>query len=405
MNQEIYPVLEALLQNKGLQSIADEAAALLGNPFWIVDMNSKFIANLSGETHNEHLLNENSLGYVADDIILYVNKKSVRKHIKLAEGVYSFYTHDNQSKIITCEVRIENTTVAYISSLEENRIFTTNDSNNLTIISQIISTELQKDSFYRDNKEMMYSYFLSDLLENRIPTTNIKKRLIAIGYHPLNYYYLLTVALPFTENRKIVLSSIYKQIHFICKNSIDCLYNNHYVFLFTTEKILKDDETIFTQLHKFLLESNLHAAISDSFNNVAYVPRHHAKTLDAIRLGRQSLPNTHFYRYSSMIIHHAADILNRIISYSDFCNGAIDKLLAYDQTHHSNLLETLYCYLTKNCKIVPSASEMSLHQNTLRKRIEKIEEIINLNLDNGYQTFELMLALTLYKDSLTKKDV
>ncbi len=396
MDPDLSPILHALLENQGLQKISDAAALVLGNPFWIVDMNSNYMGRLSGETTNPTLLAESLQGYVEDDTMLFVHKNRIREKTNSAGASFSFQAIGKGRHIITCPVRVLGTIVAYISVIDEHRAFTDPDYTKMDVIAQIVSTELQKDSFYRNNKDMQYSYFLSDLLENRIRHGDIDKRLASIGYQAREHFYLLTVELEHIEARHLILHTIQEQIKFILVESIYCLYQNHSVFLFTAEKELTLKTPLLLRLERFLKESNLKAAVSDSFRDVVLVPRHYAKTLDSLRLGKQSMPAEALYQYSALATCHILDILKGIISYSDFCNRAVDKLLAYDQTHRKELTATLYHYLEQNCRIVPAAEAMAIHANTLRQRLEKIREITGCDLGNGHQTFDLMMALKLY---------
>ena len=76
MDPDLSPILHALLENQGLQKISDAAALVLGNPFWIVDMNSNYMGRLSGETTNPTLLAESLQGYVEDDTMLFTSSRT-----------------------------------------------------------------------------------------------------------------------------------------------------------------------------------------------------------------------------------------------------------------------------------------------------------------------------------------
>lgn len=396
MDESILSVLDALLDNLGLQKISDAAALALGNPFWVVDMNSNYMVRVSGNTSNPRLLHESQQGYVLDDTMLFVQKNQIREKSNAADVPISFQAVDGNYQVITRPIRIGGIIVAYISTIDEHHSFGPEDYRKMDSIARIVSTELQKDSFYRDNKEMQYSYFLLDLLENHFRHDDMKKRLKTIGYETKEYFYLLTVALGNIESRKLLLHTIQEQIKYILIDCIYCLYENHSVFLFTTDKELTLEDPLYVRLKRFFEESNLKSAISDSFRDMMLVPRHYKKTLDSLRLGQQSLPGEFIYHYSSLASYHALEILDGILSYSDFCGGAIDKLLCYDREHHQELARTLYCYLEYSCQTVAAANALGLHPNTMRLRLSKILEITDCDLRNGHQCFDLMMGLKMY---------
>lgn len=398
--EDIQSVLDALLNGEGLQAISDAAAKVLGNPFWIVDMNSKFLTRLSGDTENPVLLTEMATGYVTRRTIEYTEGLQVRHNASTLNGAYLFQTFDKQYEIITCPVKVCDTIVAYVSVINECQPFKDEDYTYMELISKIFGTELEKNDIYRDNKEMMFSCFLTDLLDNRLSFEDISLRLDIIGYKQQKYGYLLNVDLSAIENRRIHLNSISSQISIICKNSIGCFYNKHYVYYFSSDDPITQDDYMIVQLKKFLRDSRLKAAISTPLHSINLASRNYQKTLDAIRLGRQIRPDEVLYTYSTLVVEHAVTILKMSMNYSDFANDAVNKLLAYDTTHNNDLLSTFEAYLFNLCNINKTADYLNIHSNTMRQRLRKIEDITDLTFNNGHQFLEALLAVYLHADKL-----
>ena len=143
--EDIQSVLDALLNGEGLQAISDAAAKVLGNPFWIVDMNSKFLTRLSGDTENPVLLTEMATGYVTRRTIEYTEGLQVRHNASTLNGAYLFQTFDKQYEIITCPVKVCDTIVAYVSVINECQPFKDEDYTYMELISKIFGTELEKN--------------------------------------------------------------------------------------------------------------------------------------------------------------------------------------------------------------------------------------------------------------------
>ncbi len=398
--QNIDGVLDALLSSKGMQALSDSAAEAMDNPFWIVDMNSKFMADLSGNTKDEHLILESTQGYADNSIVELTEEKHVRRIASNLDSPYIFQAFGTDHQILTCPVKIDKTIVAYISVIDEHHPFAEDDVYRMLTISKIFAAELEKNTFYRDNKDMMFSYFLTDLLDNNISYDDISKRLDVLGYHSKKYGYLLNVDLSEIENRHILLRSLASQLSIICKNSICCFYQNHYVYYFTTSEPLAENDYMMQKLRKFLRDSRLKAAISTPLHNINLVSRNYQKTLHALYLGQRILPEEVLYTYSTLVVDHAITFLKMNMPYSDFSNGAIDILKDYDTVHHNELLHTLSEYLFSVCKINEAAEALNIHPNTMRQRIAKIKELTGLSFDNGHQTFEITLALYLYQQFL-----
>ncbi|MRR28829.1 GAF domain-containing protein [bacterium] len=78
-----------------------------------------------------------------------------------------------------------------------------------------------------------------------------------------------------------------------------------------------------------------------------------------------------------------------------FMHSSLDPLLAHDAQKDSDLVPTLRAYLASSGHLQRTASDCHIHINTLKYRMQRIEEILNLDLSNGETRFNLQLALTI----------
>ena len=80
-----------------------------------------------------------------------------------------------------------------------------------------------------------------------------------------------------------------------------------------------------------------------------------------------------------------------------FCQETIGALLDYDKTHHTELLRTLESFLTENGNLVKTAQNMYIHRNTLKYRLQKIEELAEISLEDANQRINLHIGLMISK--------
>ncbi|MGP3934793.1 PucR family transcriptional regulator [Nonomuraea sp. KM88] len=73
--------------------------------------------------------------------------------------------------------------------------------------------------------------------------------------------------------------------------------------------------------------------------------------------------------------------------------GPIDALVAYDQRHDSNLVETLATFLDEFGSISAAASRLYLHPNTLRHRVQRIAEVSGLDLNDANERLAAAILL------------
>jgi len=79
--------------------------------------------------------------------------------------------------------------------------------------------------------------------------------------------------------------------------------------------------------------------------------------------------------------------------YRRVCN----QLMDYDKKHQSNLMETACAYVHNDGDIKQTAVDLFQHINTVRYRIRKIFEILNLPVGKGLKYETLALAIHIYE--------
>ena len=74
------------------------------------------------------------------------------------------------------------------------------------------------------------------------------------------------------------------------------------------------------------------------------------------------------------------------------CHPAILTLTRYDRAYNSNLRDTLFTFLMNDRSISETSRKMFMHRNTTIYKLNKIQELINDNLENPYTRHQLILS-------------
>lgn len=79
-----------------------------------------------------------------------------------------------------------------------------------------------------------------------------------------------------------------------------------------------------------------------------------------------------------------------------FMKNYIEKLLIYSKKNNINLFQTLRVYLEQNGSIKNTSEKLFIHRSTLLYRLERIKEILELDIDDSDIRFNLMMTYKLY---------
>ena len=97
-----------------------------------------------------------------------------------------------------------------------------------------------------------------------------------------------------------------------------------------------------------------------------------------------------------MDLHHHDDLIYLI-------HPSIIKICRYDATHKTNLRDVLFYYLLCGCSLNRTAAAMYMHRNTVLNKLNRINEITEIPLEDGYTQQRMIMSCIImryYEDYL-----
>jgi len=80
-----------------------------------------------------------------------------------------------------------------------------------------------------------------------------------------------------------------------------------------------------------------------------------------------------------------------------FLNERLGPLLRHDLHHGPSLMPTLEAWFHENGNLVAAAQRLAVHRNTLTHRVQRIEALCGLTLDNSYYRLDIGIALMIWR--------
>lgn len=80
-----------------------------------------------------------------------------------------------------------------------------------------------------------------------------------------------------------------------------------------------------------------------------------------------------------------------------FLNERLGPLLRHDAHHGPSLMPTLQAWFHENGNLVAAAQRLAVHRNTLTHRVQRIEALCGLTLDNAYDRLDIGIALMIWR--------
>jgi purine catabolism regulator len=139
--------------------------------------------------------------------------------------------------------------------------------------------------------------------------------------------------------------------------------------------------------------SNLLVGISRFYPDLFQLPKALVEAEKSLTIGTTVWPGKSLFHYEEMGFYRL--IVNQTASeeLKAFYQDTLEALVSYDQSNQTCLIATLDEFLKQNGNISLTAQNLFVHYNTVKYRISQIEELLNINLKNAEDRFNLQVAL------------
>ncbi len=140
------------------------------------------------------------------------------------------------------------------------------------------------------------------------------------------------------------------------------------------------------------VELGVNIGLSDSERGASGARRRMREAADAARIGRSLSPGGGAVAYERLGAYRYLVNLELDEAPRDRYGQAVTALIEYDHGRNGRLVETLERYLAARCSVAASARALYIHPNTVRQRLERIQQITGLDLQ-AEDLLSLELAL------------
>ena len=149
-------------------------------------------------------------------------------------------------------------------------------------------------------------------------------------------------------------------------------------------------------LKSCLPEMRFSIGIGNYYSDILDIHRSYKEAREALDTGRRLGGSDGIHHYLDIGIIQMLARMGRQGPIQAFVDNTIGRLLDYDRRRKGQFLPTLEMILTgKSLRVI--AEEMNVHQKTIVFRKMRIEEILNLPIDEGDVRLNLSIALKLHK--------
>ena len=152
------------------------------------------------------------------------------------------------------------------------------------------------------------------------------------------------------------------------------------------------DALVLGDVAEFLRKNQMVAGVSQTAYHLRNLSGRHQQAMKALQMGLLLEGTGPLFHYDAYSIYHCLELCAPQVNLLQLCHSAVLKLESYDRKNGTELMGTLHAYLSCNQNISEAATALYIHRNTLSKRIDRINDLISVDLGDAETVFHLMFS-------------
>ena len=256
-----------------------------------------------------------------------------------------------------------------------------------------------------------------DLLFSIIFNTNLSLDYLKYQSQEVNFsfdgylqFFEINFLLPQSENA-IILNDVDKDticqfIHTLFENEhipiLSSSYTKNIIALINVNNTSLDTlNTLFPQILNYIKENYpnyiVNIGIGTRQKSLEKYKLSYEQASKCINLAIKQKQKNMIYYYEQLGLYQLFYDINNKTLLENFVHNILYSLTAYDKKYNTNLIQTLEVYLNKNCNLNQTAEILFIHRNTIKYRLQRIEEITNTSLDDAFTRLNFFNAILIKK--------
>ena len=392
---------EILDQNQPLREMALHSHSLLHNSIFVQGTAFQvLISAIPSDAEDTPLLQYYRKNYAApehstlapEDVNMMISDSEYNRAIEAPEpAIYSGALYGFRT--LFYNIRVNGVFVARICVDEVVTPFTSRDFALIKILGQYLAKGLSRENIYYFNRPKDMDAILHSLLSHRLlPEEKIHQILTASGWNMNDSYLCLILKLKTRDDTSSALTPLALSLARLLCSECYTVFNGAIVFVCNLSASGMDEEQLFSHVLPYLRDNLLTAGISAVYRDFKDLYYYYTQTERIFRLGEQKEPTKWYFRFEDYQMDYIISKLKEKNVTDALIPAGLQRLLEYDAKKGTDYARLLCIFLDKERNIAETIRAAFLHRNTFLYRIQKIRDILQMDLDQPHIRLILMLA-------------
>ncbi len=179
------------------------------------------------------------------------------------------------------------------------------------------------------------------------------------------------------------------------KGSYACKYHQKIIVIVNLSINGTSCENCLAQLAYIIREGLFKAGSSSVYRDFSQTHYYSQQAELALKYGEKNNNTIWCHRFDTYVLRYMLDCCSSNLPPHMLCAEGLRALQRYDDKNETEFFKTLTVYLKNERRTTQTANELYIHRSTLFYRLERIEKILQMNLENPETRLYLNLCIHL----------
>ena len=396
----------AIINKKSLQDLLNISYELMNNPIALLDTAQICLAksgNLPANYEQTVWLDLINLGYVSVDRFTAYDKEYLDYLVNSKEAYLIKGPHHNNHNQIIANIRINDMRIANLGMVDIVHPFTYGQLCLVKYVASVFGVAIKTNRIDL-HAVTNFDYIVLNFISGNAVNRDVVQFHLSGRNWKLDDPYYLIVLDPFNlkatgkeADTVIYYDYLINVIRQTIPGSIVLRFKDHIMVIMREHINGESFEDVQETLERTLKKINCQCGISTRFEDFSAIHDYYQQAVSALTLGRLVDENEYFFHYSNYFLDHVLELCSNNINISMLCHPEVIKLNEHDFTYHSDYVTDLFTYLTNSKSITKAAEKLFVHRNTFMYRLNKILDILAVDLTNESSVLHIIISCMIIK--------
>lgn len=380
----LYEGVFSALAKGGFQAIIDAAHEVMQMPISLHDSAFNLLAAAPREKIGDVFWDVclETGGYPREIIMSFYDQGFMEAANKFREPYYVDWGDCAGRPRIQGVVRVNNVVEGYITIFCPKESHTPEYDQATKMLVNACAIEMERNKNRNLSENPLLKVFMHDLIRSRVDTReklDLWRTRLPSSFR--GAFELCAIETP-VPNVKAVQKYLIEVLNASHSDHIEMIDDNTlYMLLYALNS--KSSAFLQEDVPQMLAFLQAKLGVSDRFTDIMQFDACRRQAEAALEMGSLTNPGDCVFRYGdyrfSFILHSIAKHMNE----DSILAPGIRQLEQYDKTYGTSYLSTLEQYVLKNRNGKKVLEKLGIHRNTLLYRLQKIEELLSVSLEDG----------------------